>query len=331
MSARIDERNEIMASRSSKNRKMRQDRMMKAGMAAGAFLLVLIITVSAFAGKNNKKADKADETPAVSSTVKTSKLEFEIKFVRSSDIHKGSLVLVNDSHVFPGLSEEESLTVVDELKNEYYSVKSIGMKMDSLALKSFNNLMSGFYQQCSNNDIMITSAFISENSQNLIYNQALENSRSESRGGYSEHQTGLAVDLGIFPDDSKSYRYVPSGDYAWIKENCTRYGFIQRYADDKSDKTGVKNHTEHFRYVGIPHAWYMKENNLSLEEYLQEIKKYSYGSKTLSVSCYEKDYEIYYIKAKENESDSADIYVPVNQQYTVSGNNVDGFIITVEK
>lgn len=306
--------------------------MMKLVAGAVAGFLILIIIISFAAGRRDRKKEiQADNTESVSSTVNTSKLEFEIKFVKESDIHKGSLILVNDSHEYSALPEDESLTGIDELKNEYYSIKKIGMQMDELALKCFNSMMSGFYQQCSNRDIMITSAYVSVNSQNLIYNQALENSRNESRGGFSEHQTGLAADLGIYPENEKSYRYVPAGDFAWIKENCAKYGFIQRYAEDKADKTGISNHTEHFRYVGIPHAWYMTENNLSLEEYLQELKKYSYGNKTLSVSCYDKDYEIYYIKAKESSTGSVDLYVPVNQKYTVSGNNADGFIVTVEK
>ncbi len=323
----------MMASGSSKKRKIRQDRMM-ALSAALVFLVILITVIAGSCSASKKKAESQDGTSAeVSSTVRpSSKLEFEIKYVDSRDISRGALVLVNDSHRYTVPEEQLTLSAVDEMQNSYYMIRNVGMKLDTLALKNFNSMMSGFYQYSSKKDIMITEGFVSENHQNILYNQAMDNSKYESPGGCSEHQTGLAVDLGIYPDTSRSYRYVPAGQYSWIKENCTKYGFIQRYSDDKEDQTGIKGHTEHFRYVGVPHAWYMTENNLSLEEYLQMLKKYTYGNRTLSVSCYSKDYEIYYIRARSSTpAGSADIYVPVNCQYTVSGNNTDGFIITVEK
>lgn len=323
----------MMASRSSRRKKIRRDRIYTlAGTAAVLLLIIIVITANAVSGakKEEEAAPEKESTVQTSSTDKTSRLEYEIKYVSCNDIHKGSLILVNDSNICSLPAEEMSLTVMDEMKNDYYAVKDVTMKMETMALKNFNSMLSGFWQECSNSDIMVTEAYVTAAHQNLLYNQARENSRYESRGGYSEHQTGLAADLYIYPEGSKSYRYVPSGDYAWIRDNCTRYGFVQRYAEGKEEITGISDHTEHFRYVGIPHAWYMKENGLSLEEYLQEIKKYAYTNRTLSVSCYGKDYEIYYIKARENNG-SSEIYVPVNCQYTVSGNNVDGFVITVEK
>ena len=61
------------------------------------------------------------------------------------------------------------------------------------------------------------------------------------------------------------------------------------------------------------------------------MKKYAYTNKTLSVSSNSKDYEVYYIKANDENSDSVEVYVPQSNPYTISGNNADGFIITVEK
>ena len=320
----------MMPSDSSRRRKLKQDRSMLIGAAAGVVLLIIFIICGAVSGSKKEKAGADDS--AVSKKVISSKLEFEKKEVPYSDISKGSLILVNDSHPYTSATAGGALVDIAAEKNEYYSIKNTAMQMNDLALKNFNSLMNGFYQECSNRDIMVTEAYVSGDRQNVIYNQALENSRVESKGGYSEHQTGLAVDLGIYPEEGKSYRYVPSGDYAWIRDNCTKYGFIQRYKDDKAENTGITDHAEHFRYVGIPHAWYMTENDLSLEEYLQALKKYAYGSKTLNVSCFDKDFEIYYIRAKdETGSGNVELYVPVNCEYSVSGNNADGFIVTIEK
>ncbi len=321
----------MMPSHSSKRgRKVRQDKMYL--IAAVAVTLFLLIIVTAGAAGSKKGENKASDDANVSTKVITSKLEFEKKYVSYSSISKGCLVLVNDSYPLSPAAEGSDLVSIDEEKNDYYSIRSIGMKMNDLALKNFNSMMNGFCQEFSHRDIMITEAYVSSERQGIMHNQALENSKTVSGGGCSEHQTGLAVDLGVYPEGQKSYRYVPAGDYAWIKENCAKYGFIQRYSDDKAENTGITDHSEHFRYVGVPHAWYMTENDLSLEEYLQKLKKYAYGSKPLIVSCYDKNYEIYYIHADpDSESGNVDIYVPVNCQYTVSGNNADGFIVTVEK
>ena len=93
--------------------------------------------------------------------------------------------------------------------------------------------------------------------------------------GYSEHQTGLAVDFtddynyntfyDIFEDD-----YMKDTDlYRWLVDNCTDYGFVLRYPEGKESFYGVAcNHPAHFRYVGKEAAKYMKEHDLCLEEFI---------------------------------------------------------------
>jgi D-alanyl-D-alanine carboxypeptidase len=76
--------------------------------------------------------------------------------------------------------------------------------------------------------------------------------------GFSEHQTGLAVDIG---DDSNNYY--------WLKVNSWRYGFIQRYPEGSEAITGYNYEPWHFRYVGIPVASFMHANNVqTLEEFV---------------------------------------------------------------
>ena len=57
----------------------------------------------------------------------------------------------------------------------------------------------------------------------------------------------------------------------WLNENAWKYGFVQRYASDKTDITGVLNEPWHYRYVGKKAAEVMTEKNLCLEEYLNEM------------------------------------------------------------
>lgn len=322
--------------RSNKKSKLRYDRI-----AAAVILFAFVIYIPVFfhkissgnGEKNNSKTDLS-KTDSLSDNIinTTGRIEFEKKFFKADDIHKGELILVNDSHEYISPPEEEStLTSVDEIKNDYYRIKSMGMMMDTLAVKNFNSMMSGFYQVSPDKSIMVTNAFISKEHQDMMYNQALENSMTISKGGFSEHQTGLAVDISAYKDNGESFKYNPIDGYEWIRDNCTKYGFIRRYPEDKSKITGISGQGDHFRYVGIPHAYYMTENDLTLEEYTEQLKNYPYGSKTLSISCYSKEYEVYYIKAKYDATNDVDVYVPCTNSYTISGNNTDGFIITVEK
>ncbi len=81
--------------------------------------------------------------------------------------------------------------------------------------------------------------------------------------GYSEHQTGLALDVAA--RDYNTFKTSP--EYTWMLENSYKYGFILRYRQDRESITGYKNEAWHFRYVGVEAATYITENNLTYEEY----------------------------------------------------------------
>ena len=64
-----------------------------------------------------------------------------------------------------------------------------------------------------------------------------------------------------------SVAFSETETYKWMVENCTSYGFIQRYANEKSSITGVKDELEHFRYVGKDLAKKITESHLTYDEY----------------------------------------------------------------
>lgn len=318
-----------------KFKRLRYDRIIIVAVFFAAIIFIICLIHGAVS-KDKKNINETSSQTSTNSTADTTvhtggRIEFQKIYVSYEEIHKGELILVNNEHeyIFPD-DESSQLICLDEVKNDFYKIKDINISMNKLAAKALNSMMSGFFQEKSNKDIMITGAYISKNQQNLMYNQALENSIKITKGGYSEHHTGLAVDMSIYSEKENLKPFSPVGKYEWIKENCTKYGFVRRYPPEKSDITGIKDHFEHFRYVGIPHAYYMTENNLTLEEYIELLKNYTFGNKSLSFSCYSKNYEVYYIKAKSSGG-NVDVYVPSTNSYTISGNNVDGFIITVEK
>jgi D-alanyl-D-alanine carboxypeptidase len=87
-----------------------------------------------------------------------------------------------------------------------------------------------------------------------------------ARAGYSEHQTGLAID--VCASKSCAYSTFESTDeYKWMKNNSYKYGFILRYPSDKTDITGYKFESWHYRYVGEDVAKYIYDHNLIFDEY----------------------------------------------------------------
>ena len=83
--------------------------------------------------------------------------------------------------------------------------------------------------------------------------------------GYSEHQSGLAVDINADGIHSAGYEV-----YDWLAQNAWQYGFILRYPEDKTDITGTSYEPWHYRYVGVEAAQAITEQGVCLEEYLGE-------------------------------------------------------------
>ena len=89
-----------------------------------------------------------------------------------------------------------------------------------------------------------------------------------ARAGASEHQLGLAMDLGWKDYHGTSEKFVRSKAGKWTTENCWKYGFILRYQAGWEDITGYNQEEWHFRYVGEEHAKAIYENQMPLETYL---------------------------------------------------------------
>jgi zinc D-Ala-D-Ala carboxypeptidase len=123
--------------------------------------------------------------------------------------------------------------------------------------------------------LRVSSAFRSYSYQVGLYNtykssEGQDAADAESaRPGYSEHQTGLAVDLG--PMDGTCnvkacFAGTPTGK--WLAAVAYKYGFIVRYADGKTAITGYEYEPWHLRYVGVPLATEMhKQGVLTMEEF----------------------------------------------------------------
>lgn len=122
-------------------------------------------------------------------------------------------------------------------------------------------------------ELIVSSAYRTLEDQELIYEQSYGNGLA-APPAYSEHQTGLALDITTFSlgcQMSFSACAINNQTIDWLKNNSYKYGFILRYPETKSDKTRVPYEPWHYRYVGKYLAKFLYSNNLTFDEISIEL------------------------------------------------------------
>ncbi len=104
------------------------------------------------------------------------------------------------------------------------------------------------------------------NNEVRTYGQAVADTQS-ARPGTSEHQTGLAIDIGGGGCGIEDC-FGNTAEGKWVAANAYKYGFIIRYTPDKDHITGYRYEPWHIRYVGVELATEMHTNGMqTLEEF----------------------------------------------------------------
>lgn len=86
-----------------------------------------------------------------------------------------------------------------------------------------------------------------------------------ARAGFSEHQTGLALDITTSLEENEEF--IDTDEYSWLIDNSYKYGFILRYPESKEDITGYSFEPWHYRYVGIDVATIIHNEGITFDEY----------------------------------------------------------------
>ena len=125
-----------------------------------------------------------------------------------------------------------------------------------------------------------TSGFRSYSTQKAIFDRKLETmseraaNSSVAKAGYSEHQTGLAMDIEgettLGTGLTEGFGESPEG--IWVAEHCHEYGFIIRYPKGKTKITGYIYEPWHLRYVGVETAKQIVELDVTFEEYILMLR-----------------------------------------------------------
>lgn len=124
-------------------------------------------------------------------------------------------------------------------------------------------------------ELVAFSTYRSFDYQTTLYEKYVSNDGQEAadrysaRPGYSEHQTGLAFDIGEqhFEQHFARESFGETEAGKWVAANAHKYGFIMRYPNGKEKITGYMYEPWHFRYVGKELAPKVYEAGTTLEEY----------------------------------------------------------------
>lgn len=251
--------------------------------------------------------------------------------MNTDDIYVGELILVNESTKYT-FKNDDVKSIIKEY-NKAYTVKDKNVYLKLNSITALNDMFKSFKKNTGLSDILIIDGYRTYEEQKKILNSRIKEQGEErarsfvANPGFSEHHSGYAIDIGIFRNGNV-FDFTGEDKYSWIIDNMHKYGWIIRYETHKSSITKIDYEPWHLRYVGKPHAYIMKKNDLCLEEYIDYIKEYEFSKKHLIIKDDENnEYEIYYFKASENKT-----VLPIpNGKYTVSGNNIDGFIVTLYK
>lgn len=332
-------------------------------VALGAMILIIVLICQGCSKNDDKKKDNPKEknpssqtdnkkpsdtqnnnnTPGIQPSAE--KLYNDYKYVNvdnTTALHNGDLILINGDYAYKGGEPQDLVSSFDYRKNEnnvvVMPIKDDSVTAKKVVLENLNAMLADFYKAKGIKDVMLVSGHRTEEYQKELYEKDLEKtglaySTLVEKPGHSEHHSGYAVDFQLAKDGFPFFS--GDGEYKWILENCAKYGFILRYDPDKATITGIDGETWHFRYVGVPHAELIYNSKLCLEEYMLSIAQYSLDTPLyVNAEGTGDRYAIYYYPADKSK-DTTNVQIPIyadgsEYHYTISGNNCEGYIVTVD-
>jgi LAS superfamily LD-carboxypeptidase LdcB len=205
--------------------------------------------------------------------------EYEKYFNPPAELRDEFLILVNQKNpLSPDYAPPDLADLAD--------TRADGRAVQKLRLYPAKALEAFLIEARANgqNNITVTSAYRTYAYQDQLYREEAERLRpaygedaeeiaavSVMPPGYSEHQSGLSLDMHTLGSAAESFGSTPEG--SWLAENAHRFGFILRYPADKTDITGIKYEPWHFRYVGSFQAAKIYASGLCFEEYCEAYLK----------------------------------------------------------
>ncbi len=177
------------------------------------------------------------------------------------------LILVNQNNAM----KNDNLFEIIKAETNYAPNRFLEKKTYEAFIKLKNYILEQGYI------IEIESGYRSKEYQQKVWDECLElkglehTKRYVAVPGYSEHQTGLAVDFVLYENGNYYEDHKMKGHPVLnlVDECCSSFGFIIRYPKGKEAITGYGYEPWHLRYINdVKIAKYIMDNKLCLEEYL---------------------------------------------------------------
>ena len=183
---------------------------------------------------------------------------------KEADTSKGMYTLVNK---FYYLNKDYIPNEIVNVDKEYARDSA---KLNKTAYENFKKMADAAKSE--GLTLLITTGYRDYNFQATLYNNYVkmdgqkEADTYSARPGYSEHQLGYSADL-TNKERVSFGEFKNTKEFAWLKENAYKYGFIIRYTEANQYITGYVPESWHYRYVGEDIAKYIYENDITYEEY----------------------------------------------------------------
>ncbi|GBF77984.1 D-alanyl-D-alanine carboxypeptidase [Paenibacillus sp. 598K] len=254
-------------------------------------------------------SSQAELQPPQAETAKLSELVVERR-----QVHRGELLLIGPGHPVPEV--DQAVETVNLYANQQlldgFGIMDSDIELPTELLERFTTMV-GAAKLDGITNFLVTSGYRGKALQAELY--ATNGPEYAHPPGFSEHESGLALDIG-----SKQGKMESAEEGRWLEQHAWRYGFILRYPPDKTEVTGVPYEPWHYRYVGLPHSAIMKQQGLVLEEYLAQLQEQGRAEIELDGTRYEVSYH--------PVEDVTRLTIPEGASYTLSGDNVGGVILT---
>lgn len=213
--------------------------------------------------RNNNKSKELNDVVALVN-VGANKEWYDIKSIKETDLSKGDLILVNKFNYLKEDYSPEEITSID-LKYSYKN-NQVSKRCNDAYLEMAKQAKEEGIQ------LMANSTYRTYKKQDDIYKDFYYSKgisyadQYAARAGYSEHQTGLAIDI-FTPNYSTTSTFENSEAYTWLINNAHKFGFILRYPKGKENLTGYAYESWHYRYLGVDIATKVYESGLTYDEY----------------------------------------------------------------
>lgn len=179
--------------------------------------------------------------------------------------------------ILPEVKEVDGVTYMDDILivNEEYSLPpDYNPGLEQEVIDAYTEMAKDGAEQ--GLTFVIVSDFRSYQEQEALYEDYVAREGKEEADqysalpGHSEHQSGLAFDIGSnISASTGDVDFEETPEFDWMKDVAHEYGFIIRYKEGKEDITGINYEPWHLRYVGVEAATEIYEKDLVLEEYLR--------------------------------------------------------------